>query len=66
MEFVIDTGSPDSYLSEKEVKRFQISLKKPATGEVDFGGSRFRQVNLPRIDMFLLNDGKQNNDYMRT
>ena len=57
MEFVIDTGSPDSYLSDKDVRKLQIPIKgKPTKGEVDFGGSRFNKVFLPKIKMFLLKE----------
>ena len=59
MEFVIDTGSPDSYLSDKEVRRLQIPIKDvPSSGEVDFGGSRFYQISIPKITMYLLKEDK--------
>jgi hypothetical protein len=61
MEFVIDTGSPDSYLSDKDVRKLQISIKeKTSKGEVDFGGSRYKQISLPKITMYLLKEGKNN------
>lgn len=64
IEFVLDTGSSSSYLSEKEIKRLQIPIKdKPSKGEVDFGGSRFKQISLPNFKMFLLKDGKQNKEH---
>ncbi len=60
MDFVIDTGSPDSYFSDKDVKRLQISIKdRSSNGEVDFGGSRFKQVPLPKVSMYLLKEGKE-------
>lgn len=59
MEFVIDTGSPDSYISDTDVRKLQISIKdKPVEGEVDFGGSRYKQVALPKMKMYLLKEGK--------
>lgn len=55
MDFVIDTGSPDSYLSDKDVRRMQIPMRDtPSIGEVDFGGSRFKQIRLPKIKMYFL------------
>ena len=61
MKFVIDTGSPDSYLSDKDVRRMQIPVKgRASSGEVDFGGSRFRKIELPQFDVYLLKEGSQN------
>ena len=58
MKFVIDTGSPDSYISDRDVRRLQIHLKgKGSAGEVDLGGSRFRKIGLPKLDMYLLKEG---------
>ena len=60
MNFVIDTGSPDSYLSGKDVKVLQVPLKdRISSGEVDFGGSRFKHISIPKIKMYLLKEGKQ-------
>lgn len=57
MDFVVDTGSPNSYLSDKDVRRLQIPIKeKLSKEEVDFGGSRFKQVSLPKIEMYLLKE----------
>ena len=59
MNFVIDTGSPDSYLSGKDVKVLQIPLKgRNSSGEVHFGGSRFKHISIPKIKMYLLKEGK--------
>lgn len=64
MEFVIDTGSSDSYLNDKDVRRFQIPVKgRETSGEVDFGGSRFKQILLPRITMYLLREDNEKKDY---
>jgi len=60
IDFVIDTGSSSSYLSEKEVKRLHIPIKqRPSETEVDFGGSRFKQVKLPPFQMYLLREDKE-------
>ncbi len=59
LDFVIDTGSPDCYLSDKDVRRLQIPMKgRPSKEDVDFGGSRFKQALLPKIRMYLLKEGK--------
>lgn len=60
MEFVIDTGSPESYFSEKEVMKLQIPISgKSSKGEVDFGGSRYKQIGLPKIKAYLLTEDRQ-------
>ena len=57
MEFVVDTWSPDSYLSDKDVRRLQVPIKeRTSKGEVDFGGSRYKQISLPKITMYLLKE----------
>jgi len=49
---IIDTGSVNSYLSQKDVERFQISVQsKNSEGEVDFGGSRFVQAKIPDVEL---------------
>lgn len=59
MDFVIDTGSADSYFSEKDVIRLQIPVSdKPAKAEVDFAGSRYKQISLPKIRLHLLTEDK--------
>ncbi len=64
-DFVVDTGSPNSYLSNKEVIKLQIPFKGQASeGEIDFGGSRFRKVSLPKVKMYLLGEDKQKNNYV--
>jgi len=65
MEFVIDTGSPDSYLSNSDIENMQIPMKGiQSKGEVDFGGSRFKQFTLPKMTMHILKEDKQKNDYV--
>lgn len=60
IDFVIDTGSSDSYLSDKDVRRLQIPIKNRASkGEVDFGGSRYKKISLPEITLYLLKEDKE-------
>jgi hypothetical protein len=59
IDFVIDTGSSDSFLSEKDVKKIQVPIAgKAITGEIDFGGSRFKQVQLPKMIVDVLDEGE--------
>ncbi len=59
MRFVVDTGSPYSFLSGKDVKVLQIPIKgKTAKEELDFGGSRFKKVELPKFELFLLKESE--------
>ena len=63
MDFVVDTGSSASYLSDKDVRRLQIPLRgRTAEKAVDFGGSRFMQILLPSFRLHLLKEDKQRND----
>ena len=58
IEFVIDTGSPNSYLSDKDVRMLQIPIKnKISEEEVDFGGSRYKQISLPDFKTYILKEG---------
>ena len=67
MDFVIDTGSADSYLSQKDTIRLQIPTKGKSTiNEVDFGGSRFEQIKLPKFKLFLLREDKSNNEFIES
>lgn len=60
MSFVIDTGSPDSFLSDVDVKKLQIPIKnRSIKGEIDFGGSRFKQISLPKFKIHLLSEDKK-------
>jgi len=60
IEFVIDTGSKDSFLSEKDVVKLQVPVMgKPVKGQVDFGGSRFNQVELPEFTLHILDEAKK-------
>ena len=59
MEFVIDTGSQNSYFSYKDVMKLQIPLsEKPSKGEVDVGGSRYREIELPKMKFHILAEDK--------
>lgn len=60
IEFVVDTGSSESYISEKEVIKLQIpTSEKRSSGEVDFGGSRYSQIELPKITFYMLDEEKK-------
>jgi hypothetical protein len=60
VDFVIDTGSQDSFLSQKDVAKLQIPISgKSIKGEVDFGGSRFKQIDLPHFKVHLLNENQK-------
>ena len=59
MEFVIDTGSQNSYLGYKDVMRLQIPLnEKHSKGEVDVGGSRYKEIELPKMKFHILTEDK--------
>ena len=59
MEFIIDTGSQNSYLSFLDVLRLQIATSdKSSDKEINFGGSRFKQIPIPKLKMHLLTDDK--------
>ena len=56
-KFVIDTGSSDSFISTKDVKKLQIPLSgKNSSGEIDFGGSRFEKIDLQKFTIHLLKE----------
>lgn len=66
MDFIIDTGSPDSFLSQKDVVKLQIPMKdRPVKGDVNFGGSTYKQVNLPAFTIYLLKEDKGSKDYVK-
>jgi len=57
LEFIIDTGSPDSYISEKDALKLHIPTKdKPSSGYVDFGGSRYKVIKLPEFIFYVLKE----------
>ena len=65
MDFVVDTGSQDSFLSYKDVLRLQIPIKdRISAEEVDFGGSRFKRVILPQFKLHLLKEDKENKEHI--
>lgn len=65
MRFVIDTGSSNSYLSDKDVRMMQIPVKDRSTKEdVNVGGSKFKQVSIPQFTVYLLKEGK-GRDYIK-
>lgn len=54
MNFVLDTGSPDSYISYKDALKLQIPLDKQSTGITNFGGSKFNIISLPAFKFYLI------------
>jgi len=64
MDFVIDTGSPDSYISDKDVRTLQIPTKnRPTVEDVGFGGTSFKQIEIPKMTMHILKEDKANKEY---
>jgi hypothetical protein len=64
MKFVVDTGSSDSYISMKDAVKLQIPLTtKRKSGEIDFGGSRFDKISLPKFTTYVLQENNKKNDY---
>lgn len=58
ISFVIDTGSPESFISQAEVEKLQIPTKnRPVEGEIDVGGSRFKKIDIQKITLHLLKEG---------
>ena len=57
LRFIIDTGSPNSYLSEEEVTHYHIPMKnRTILGHTDLGGSRFRHAQIPPLSVYLLTE----------
>jgi len=55
VEFVVDTGSPNSFISHSDVKNMQIPVMgKKVEGEIDFGGSRFKYFSPPKFNIYVL------------
>ena len=60
IEFVIDTGSPVSFLSLKDSMKLQISTKdRKQSGFINLGGSKYEQVSLRKFAFSLLDDDKK-------
>ncbi|MBI2650751.1 hypothetical protein HYX04_05590 [Candidatus Woesearchaeota archaeon] len=65
VEFVIDTGSPESYIGQRDSTKLQIPVKdKKNEGIVAFGGSQYKKIILPPFNFYLLKQDKQKNDYI--
>lgn len=65
VEFVIDTGSSESYIGQRDSTKLQIPTKdKRDEGIVAFGGSEYKKIILPPFTFYLLKQDKQKNDYM--
>lgn len=61
IEFVIDTGSPYSFLNETEIHRLQIPIKdRISREEINIGGSHYQSIGLPKITMYLLTEDHPN------
>lgn len=59
VNFVIDTGSPDSFLSPMDISKLQISLAgKKSTSPVKLGGSQYNAIPLPDFKFYMLKDDK--------
>ncbi len=54
LDFVVDTGSPESYIAEKDSLKLQIPTDREHTGHVDFGGSRYSIIKLPEFIFYVL------------
>jgi hypothetical protein len=62
MKFVIDTGSPESFISDNDVSKLQIAMKdRENAGLIDFGGSRFKRAILPEAKIDILLEDKTEN-----
>ena len=65
IEFVIDTGSPESYIGQKDSTKLQIPVKdRREDGTVAFGGSQYKKIKLPSFTFYLLKQDNQKNDYV--
>ena len=57
MNFVLDTGSPSSYISYKDALKLHIPLDKQSTGITNFGGSKFNIILMPKFKFYLIKSG---------
>ena len=65
IEFVIDTGSPESYIGQKDSTKLQIPVKdRREVGIIAFGGSKYKKIKLPSFTFYLLKQDNQKNDYL--
>ena len=59
ISFVVDTGSSESYLSLIDISKLQIPLgHKETTGKVNFGGSTYNTISLPKFTFYMLKEDK--------
>ncbi|MFH1590953.1 MAG: hypothetical protein ABIC95_03415 [archaeon] len=58
VEFVVDTGSPYSFISYGDALKFQIPLSQYTKSEaLQFGGSTYNRVQLPHLDLYVFKEG---------
>lgn len=59
VDFVVDTGSVDSFFSQAEVERLQIPIKnRNVKDQIAFGGSLFNKVDIPELTFFVFTEAK--------
>ena len=59
INFVVDTGSSESYLSLIDISKLQISLgDRESTGKINFGGSTYNTIPLPKFKFDMLKEDK--------
>ena len=59
IKFVLDTGSPESYLSQIDINKLQIPLgNKEVKDKINLGGSQYNTLPLPKFKFYMLKDNK--------
>ena len=59
IKFVLDTGSPESYLSQIDIQKLQIPLSsRETTDKINLGGSQYNTISLPKFKFYMLKDDK--------
>ena len=65
IEFVIDTGSSESYIGQRDSTKLQIPVKdKRDNGIIAFGGSQYKKIKIPSFTFYILKQDNQKNDYL--
>ena len=66
VQFAVDTGSPNSFFSQAEVKKFNIPMKAlKDEGYLFFGGSKHRVKTASSIQLFVINDQHQKKEFIQ-